>query len=274
MFGKLLKYDLRSMMKVFPLVWLAAVVLAFVNHFSLHYLTGAQLNGTLKFLGMVLPILIYVAIMVALAVMTLLLTIRRFYSGLLKDEGYLAFTLPVKTWQLIVSKALAATIVIVITAAAALISVLLISDWSDAVDFIKAFFKSLFNNEVFNAAQTGVLLAEAVILGILAIAQSVYKVYAAISLGHLFNKHRAGWSVLMYLAINVVETIITTTVLSSLAADSGDWVTNLIRRIDASMDPFAFACLAILGFCLISVIRMAVYHVISERILSKRLNLE
>lgn len=42
--------------------------------------------------------------MVALFVLTMIVIIQRFYKGLLCDEGYLMFTLPVKPWQLIATK--------------------------------------------------------------------------------------------------------------------------------------------------------------------------
>ena len=42
----------------------------------------------------------------ALGAYTCVVTIQRFYKGLLGQEGYLMFTLPVKNWQLVFSKAL------------------------------------------------------------------------------------------------------------------------------------------------------------------------
>ena len=53
----------------------------------------------------------FVAVIVGMMIMTLILVIRRFWNGLLKEEGYLAFTLPVEVWQLIVSKVIVAAIV-------------------------------------------------------------------------------------------------------------------------------------------------------------------
>ena len=45
MFGKLLKYDFRSMWKQFAFIWPAALALALVNHFTINGLDSAGTVG-------------------------------------------------------------------------------------------------------------------------------------------------------------------------------------------------------------------------------------
>ncbi len=62
--------------------------------------------------------------------MTLILVIRRFWNGLLKEEVVIcAFTLPVEVWQLIVSKVIVASIVNLISVLIAALS------WPDPVSW-------------------------------------------------------------------------------------------------------------------------------------------
>ena len=103
MLGKLLKYDFRSMGKQFAFIWPAALVMALLNRFTIGSLDSSDVTREL-FSGVAM--LVYVAILIALFVIALIFIIQRFYLGLLGDEGYLMFTLPVEPWMNIVNKLL------------------------------------------------------------------------------------------------------------------------------------------------------------------------
>ncbi len=109
MLRKLLKYDLRANMKLYLFIWPAMLLLAglqrlllelpvtgFLGHFLMSLLTGLM-----------------VLALIAMAVLCFVICVIRFYSGLLRREGYLMFTLPVKPWQLLVSKLVAAMVTII-----------------------------------------------------------------------------------------------------------------------------------------------------------------
>ena len=93
MFGRLLKYDFRSMFKQFGFIWPAALLLALVNHFTLSGLDSTSAVGETT-AGMAM--LVYVAILMAMFIITMIFVIQRFFKGLLGDEGYLMHTLPVR----------------------------------------------------------------------------------------------------------------------------------------------------------------------------------
>ena len=67
-----------------------------VNRFTMRFDNNAII-GTLP---TVIFMILYVGLIIAVMVVAVALIIMRFYHGLLKDEGYLMFTLPVKPWQL------------------------------------------------------------------------------------------------------------------------------------------------------------------------------
>ena len=65
-----------------------------------HLLSGRQMN-----VPHIISIALVSMLIAAAFVITLILTIQRFYKNLLTDEGYLMFTLPVSTGRLIWSQA-------------------------------------------------------------------------------------------------------------------------------------------------------------------------
>ena len=123
MFGRLVKYDFRSMFKQFGFIWPAALLLAMVNHFTLFGLNSTSTVGETT-AGMAM--LVYVAILMAMFIITMIFVIQRFFKGLLGDEGYLMHTLPVRPWQLISSKLLSAVAATLLSIVVAVFSILLI----------------------------------------------------------------------------------------------------------------------------------------------------
>ena len=126
MFGKLLKYDFRSMLKQFAFIWPAALVLAVINRFTLNGLDSSSAVGETT-AG--ITMLVYVAILVAMFAVTMIFVIQRFFKGLLGDEGYLMHTLPVRPWELIGSKLLCAVATTLLSIVVAICSILFIVPW-------------------------------------------------------------------------------------------------------------------------------------------------
>ena len=89
---KLLKYDFKSMLRVFVPLWLALLAVSAINHFSVSATSSYadSLIWDMKAIAM----LVFFGLIIAAGVLTAVLVIQRFYLGLLKDEGYLMFTLP------------------------------------------------------------------------------------------------------------------------------------------------------------------------------------
>lgn len=253
MLGKLLKYDLKSMFRVFGPLWLALLAVSFINRFTMYRYSGSDLPT-------VIFVIAYACLVCGVMVMTLVLIVQRFYNGLLKSEGYLMFTLPVRPWQLIASKALAAAIILILSIAAAILSAFIIArvpldlpSWAD----LKEIFPHITGDMVLT-----VVLFILVVVG--AALVSVGHIYAALSLGHLAHSHRVAWAFGAYIGINIL--ISTAGTLLGELTDRFQW------RID--MDGVAAVNLVLLIVLIGELATFAVFFVTSERILSKRLNLE
>ena len=95
MLGKLLKYELKATSRVFVPLYIAILVVSIVNGLSLN-LEIFNIQG--------LATIILMCLFISLFVITIVVTIQRFNKNLLKDEGYLMFTLPVSSKYLVLSK--------------------------------------------------------------------------------------------------------------------------------------------------------------------------
>lgn len=256
MLSKLMKYDLKSMFKVFIPLWAALVVVSLINRFTIRM--------TEYDAPQVISMMLYVFLFSAVLIVAVVLIIMRFYNGLLKDEGYLMFTLPVKPWQLVTSKCLTASIVILLSLIIGAGSVLLVAVDAEVLWEIRHFFAEIapyWTGDMTLAVVLGVLLMFASIVA------SVTHVYASLAIGHLANHHRIGWAVAAYIGINMIFTIIGTVFVNV----TRDW--NFHIEFNAAYPMVITNCVLaiLLGVCLVQI---AIFYVATERILSKKLNLE
>ena len=273
MLGKLLKYDFRSMGKQFAFVWPAVLVLALVNRFTFGGLfqEGGADIGLPGQLATGLTFLVYWAVILATMVLTLVFIIQRFFKGLLGDEGYLMHTLPVKTWQLIVSKLICGMTACIISVLVALLSVLIIIPvpTADLLDFWPELFRALGSQGV-----NGFLAPlELLLLILVSLVQCCLHLYLAMAIGHLFGKNRIVMSVVAFLAINFVVSFLFSSAFFSFVSLLGEQVTELLYdRVEMSVWGVWHSAvgLMILG----SAAAAAVYFFFTERILRRRLNLE
>lgn len=254
---KLLKYDFKSMLRVFVPLWLALLAVSLINHFTLYFPDGSPYSVD----GMkVIPLLVFFGLMIAAGVLTAVLVIQRFYMGLLKDEGYLMFTLPVKPWQLLASKVISAMVVCVLSLGVGVLSVLILGY---QVEDYQRLFSNLGISIREYPGTAAALLAVAVTWGFAAITQ----IYVSLALGHLASRHRIAWAVGVYIAIQ--------TVLSWLFTTFGNQVQNRLLNsysiLNPQMENLNKAMWIMAGGYLVLGV---IFFLATERILSKKLNLE
>ncbi len=264
MFGKLLKYDFRSMLKQFAFIWPAALVLAIVNRFTLDGLDSTSSVGeTTAGIAM----LVYVAILISMFIVAVIFVIQRFYKGLLGDEGYLMHTLPVEPWQLIGSKLACALVVTVVNILVAILSILLIVPWA-ASDLKELFegFQYLFAHWNIQATQIMIAMLEFILFSLTSFAVGYLQLYLSMAIGHLFNKNRVAMSVIAFIAIQVLLSILG----NILARPLSDLIYPAFSSLDGMPAYHTSMWILIAG----EMILAAVYFVGTEYILRKRLNLE
>ena len=206
MLGKLLKYDFRAMWKQFSMIWLAALVIALINRFTLPFNRQGGL-GTENELLAVITISVFIGVMCAMFVVAMVFVLTRFYRGLLGDEGYLMHTLPVKTWQLVFSKLVCAIVVTVVNVLVSFLAMFLMMP----INWIEVFDMELWKRLVqgmLRQPDALLYLAEFFLLCVVALSLMVTMVYLSMAIGHLFHRRRVLMSVVAFFALDIVGNLL------------------------------------------------------------------
>ena len=208
MFGKLMKYEMKSLSKGLIPLYGAILAVALIN--SIMWSVGgngpASTSGTIGGLSQLTAMLVYFGLCVAIAVVTFLVVVQRFYKGLLGQEGYLMFTLPVPTWQLTLSKLVGATIMTILSGIVGILSVFILGsvgiNWG-------AFFRDLGQLFANWDLDMTFICIELFLLGIVSTASMVTDIYIAMALGYLSNKHRVAMSFVWFIVIQTALSFLT-----------------------------------------------------------------
>jgi uncharacterized membrane protein YuzA (DUF378 family) len=103
MLGKLTKYELKATARFFLPLYGALILMAALNRLTMD-ISARNITSVLMNVLSSISMTAYVILIVGIFALTFIVMLQRFYKNLVKDEGYLMFTLPVKVWQLVVSK--------------------------------------------------------------------------------------------------------------------------------------------------------------------------
>lgn len=199
MLGKLLKYELKATSRVFVPLYIAILVVSIVNGLSLN-LEIFNIQG--------LATIILMCLFISLFVITIVVTIQRFNKNLLKDEGYLMFTLPVSSKYLVLSKYLTSLIWTFLSFIVALLSFTIIFTIATYGDFNYSYFINEFNLLFSNMLNLNILgqFLKIILLMIISYTIFIFNVYLALSVGQLpiFNRFRNVSSFIGFLVINLL----------------------------------------------------------------------
>lgn len=261
MLRKLLKYELKATARIFMPIYLVLIVFAFINHFM-------SFNASTFSVPQGITLTLYIIILVGMFVATFIVMIQRFYKNLLSEEGYLMFTLPVRTWKHTLCKLLVSIMWIILSSIAALASIIIIA-LQEAT--LSEMFQGLGEvwDFVYSAIGTSIyqLIALMVVGYIISIITGILYIYLAIAIGNLSNNHKTLASVGAFLGIYTISEIISSLVL--VGAD-GQGPINMLLTEQYSQIPFGFLWLTIA----LSAIFGVIYFFVTNLILSRHLNLE
>jgi hypothetical protein len=270
MLGKLLKYEIKATARLFLPFYLTILIFSAINLFLLGTPTNiGERTFSFSSLATTISMIVYVTLMVGMVLMTLVVMIQRFYRNLLGDEGYLMFTLPVKSWSHILSKLAVSTLWTVLSGFVALCSIFIIS--SNNISALELFKRlSIALSQFIQYFKGSALLVsfEAIILGLLILASTILTIYAAIALGHLFNKYKLLISFGMYIVLKTIPQIFI--MLFTVIFSNSTALEKVINSLPSTSQVNAFLLLSILYFGAIT----AGYFVLTNYILKRKLNLE
>ena len=289
MLSKLFKYDFRALSRV---LWptMAAVAgasliatLSFL--FSEKTYSSTSSNGLVTFLSGALAVIMVLAI-IAACFLVVFIICAHFYRNLMTDEGYLTFTLPVKTSDILWSKLLTAMlwtlISCVVIGLCALLFVGLAAAGSrggaqmlsELADGIRQLFGMF-------GAKSALLTFEFIILALAGMAYSILHIYLALVIGGVVShRHKILAGIGFYFVISIIASIITSiaqyyfggSLIEGLSGTGALW---RIQNDVAAANSLVNAAQPFYWFNLVFILAMDVAcFMLSKYFLEKKLNLE
>lgn len=268
MLGKLLKYELKATSRVFIPLYIAILVVSIVNGLSLN-LEILNIQG--------LATIILMCLFISLFVITIVVTIQRFNKNLLKDEGYLMFTLPVSSKHLVLSKYLTSLIWTFLSFVVAFLSFTIIFMIPTYKYFDFSYFINEFNLLFSNMLNLNILgqFIKIILLMIISYTIFIFNVYLALSVGQLpiFNRFRNVSSFIGFLVINLLISYAQNIV--SLFVNDASVNIEAIDNINYAISSVTSIVSKGLNIAIvINLIIILVLFVATTYILDKKLNLE
>lgn len=258
MLKKLIKHEFKATYRFYvpvyialaALVALACIFLTVIDHFDVNEI----------FLSITLPL---GAIVGFLAIIFTVLSpyifiCLRFYRSTATREGYLTFTLPASTNQILFSKFLVSFLWAVITTTVTLLALFVLCAVGFDSEITFTAIRQFLRSETFDFMTIFSFFAGYI--------NSILAIYAAISLGQFVRDHRIIASIAFYAAIYTVQQIVSLVVLIPVMIGTGIFSAgDTLNYSDTEM-------LTIISL-IISVVFSVIFYVISERILDRKLNL-
>ena len=268
MLAKLLKYEFKATARLFIPLYIALIVFTLINRVvNTVEIVQKSIGINIKTLLSTISMVGNVVLIIGISAMTLVIMIQRFYKNLLGDEGYLMFTLPVKTWQNILIKLILAVFWTISSGLVTIISIIIIS----GVEGVSEGLIEISNYINYTFGIAGFISLP--LFFILGISSNILMFYSAIALGHQFSRHKLIASLGMYCVVYLINSLILAALILMLRyipicheffeylfdySTSMHWKTNIIVLI-ASIYP---------------IILVAGQFVLINFLLKKKLNLE
>ena len=263
MLNKLIKYDFKSMFKNLMPLYLILIGFSILvrisgiaaNHFSILKVPA----GTLTIL--------YIMLIFGSFIYTFIVSIKRFYTNILKDEGYLTNTLPVKKSNIVLSKILNSGIFLIITILIIILALIISYFPNQEVVNIFNGLKNSIESLGYNFIVVLLFMIVYLLLGYLNYIQIIY---TSLAFGQMHNSNKIVDSfvsgLIIYTAAQTFN-LITLGLFIVIFPDTIDMVnTN-------SVTPSFFTQIFLYGMIL-QIIYFVAYYVITTVVLNKKLNLE
>lgn len=276
MLGRLFKYEMKAMAKLLIPIYTAFIAISAISRISLCFWIDE--SSPLYFLTNIGVFIFAISAVTTLAA-TAIIIVWRFYRNTSSDEGYLLFTLPVKTDYIIISEFLCAFIWSAIMSVAVIIGIFLMIINRD-IDGATLSFSYL--SELFSQLSADGIKALFVVLADLIISTlaEIMMAYCAIALASLFKKYRLMLSAVFYIAlvtiVNLFGTVLLQIVTPSFVQGSYEVETDsMLSFADAFNNYIAPEMLSagvLVDFIYIIVTILAQYFIV-RYILKKHLNI-
>lgn len=261
MLNKLMKHELKATARLLVPSYLVLICISIINRFL--YQSGNK-GEIFKFFAGFLMVT-HIAYIIIILIATVLFMTIRFYKNLLSDEGYLMFTLPVKTHELITSKLLITILWLFVSLIAILASLFIAfynsSNMRMVIETTNKIFLTLSN--AYGEHQI-LFVIEIIIILLISTFENILLIYVSIAVGQLFNKHKILLSFVSYAVIyNAIQLLSFLLLFLSSFIIYGDL--NSINKAPQILFPFSIV---------FGIIECIAFYTATNFIFKRKLNLE
>lgn len=277
MLGKLIKYEFKATSRYFVPIFIAMILVFFINSLLVYAnLNYVEVNEVV--VGIMIALTF--GVIIALSIIEIYVSAKRFAQGVFGDEGYLTNTLPVKTHEIIISKTVVMFLFglfsfIVMVFSIGMVCVAMYS--SLPPEGIKSFWDSLEQAYPFITSDLILAIVFFMISLIIGMISSPLLIFLCVSIGHLkaFVSHKYLVGILSYVIITVIVSIFSSTRFNQIFAgmnSTAEYVNPTIENNIQTMTTFLnkLSVESILQ----SVILIVVCYAATQFIVSRKLNLE
>lgn len=257
---KLLKYDFKSLFKLLVPIYLISFLIAFISRiFSLLSFKISLLQYPA---GLATSLCFMMIIGVPIA--TFIISVIRYYNNMVKDEGYLTHTLPVKKRDLVLSKLIISTIAMAASVVVSIATIFLAFNINDVLFKILGWFIDMVNNY-----DKWIILIISILL-IVSYISYMLLMYTSISLGQKHNGNKAIYSVIYGIVIYNATQVLSALILFIPALFTREYFANFDKEIPEATFINGFLIFLIV----INLIICFIYYIINVKSLDKKLNLD
>lgn len=272
MFGKLMKYELRYLIRIFAPMWAVVLALCALSRLTLN----PDVDGMMYVEGSeaVLPVVIVMLTVFGIITMMIVATVvllQRFYKGMYGDEGYLMFTLPVTSGSLIHSKGLSALLMMTATELITVLGIVIMVSYPGVWHMIdmNVEFDILLETYGLDTMKFVALTFWSIVVVLLSIVQEIYIIYLAISVGQLWKKHPVAGAIIAYYIIM----LLIGTLLNALNDQFAGFVDMVVNSVSGSAEFGATMVIALVATSIYNLILIAISFYGTKIILDKKLNI-
>lgn len=269
MLRKLMKYEFKATGRLLVPLYGALLIFAILNHFIFNKINTSGISDS--FIGIItfISIFAYGFIMAAIFVATFFIIVQRFHKNLLGKEGYLMHTLPIKPYKNILNKLFISIIWTIISCFVAFLSICIIAFSKDTFSFfITNLFSALSEIKHHYGSMPYVIGFELVLASLVSVFMLIMKLYASMSIGHLFNSKKIFLSFVAFVGLSILEDICNTILSDIFFTDS------IINITSFSLSSLNLLSTIIISSIIIQLIYFSIYLFVTNYILTNKLNLE
>lgn len=260
MLSKLVKYEFKATSRILIPLYTVLLFMSIINRFAFFMDDSNIVMRVVK----PMTIAAYILSIVATLAVTIFFMIIRFYKNYFSDEGYLMFTLPAKTHELIVSKLIVTLFWIIVSLAVVCASLFITSpseNWSTIIFDFKQLIASM--HEQFGSSYILVSI-ELIMMMLLGGTLNILIIYTSIAVGQMISKHRLIGSFVAYAIIYTGMQILLIIIIGIASLIFKENMTTFLESPQAAF-PAVLVVLAIASYG---------FFFTTNNIFKRRLNLE